>query len=104
MDIFKIIKLINYIQAWTLLVDLMFSSVRDGFYQELRRQRRQSPTHLKSLGESNVCTERFLANLNSNLKDCRISHMNFIIQQKFLNSFSLFERAKNVIFCSYKII
>ncbi|VIO90213.1 Uncharacterized protein BM_BM8082 [Brugia malayi] len=56
-------------RAWTILVDLMFSSVRDGFYQELRRQRRQSPTHLKSSRESSASTERLLENSESNLRD-----------------------------------
>nr|CRZ22029.1 Bm8082 [Brugia malayi] len=56
-------------KAWTILVDLMFSSVRDGFYQELRRQRRQSPTHLKSSRESSASTERLLENSESNLRD-----------------------------------
>uniref|UniRef100_A0A915PT58 Globin family profile domain-containing protein n=1 Tax=Setaria digitata TaxID=48799 RepID=A0A915PT58_9BILA len=47
----------NTFKAWTLLVDLMFSSVRDGFYQELRRQRRRSPTHPKSSRESSINNE-----------------------------------------------
>uniref|UniRef100_A0A1I7W1R4 GLOBIN domain-containing protein n=1 Tax=Loa loa TaxID=7209 RepID=A0A1I7W1R4_LOALO len=60
----------NTFKAWTILVDLMFSSVRDGFYQELRRQRRHSPTHLKSLRESSTSIEQILKNSGSNLKDC----------------------------------
>uniref|UniRef100_A0A915AG42 Globin family profile domain-containing protein n=1 Tax=Parascaris univalens TaxID=6257 RepID=A0A915AG42_PARUN len=47
-------------KAWTLLVGLMFSSVRDGYYAELRRQRRSpAPTSdsVESLPTSDQCTE-----------------------------------------------
>uniref|UniRef100_A0A0R3RHV5 GLOBIN domain-containing protein n=1 Tax=Elaeophora elaphi TaxID=1147741 RepID=A0A0R3RHV5_9BILA len=64
---------INTFKAWTILVDLMFSSVRDGYYQELRRQRQHhscSPTHLKSSCKSSANTKRLLGNSDSNLTDC----------------------------------
>uniref|UniRef100_A0A9J2P2F7 Globin family profile domain-containing protein n=1 Tax=Ascaris lumbricoides TaxID=6252 RepID=A0A9J2P2F7_ASCLU len=47
-------------KAWTMLVGLMFSSVRDGYYAELRRQRRSpAPTSdsVESLPTSDQCTE-----------------------------------------------
>uniref|UniRef100_A0A8R1U3R5 Globin family profile domain-containing protein n=1 Tax=Onchocerca volvulus TaxID=6282 RepID=A0A8R1U3R5_ONCVO len=55
----------NTFKAWTLLVDLMFSSVRDGFYQELRRQRRRSPSYRKSSRESSTSTEHRIGYLDS---------------------------------------
>lgn len=48
-------------KAWTLLVGLMFSSVRDGYYKELRRQRRQSPAYSRGSRESTESLECFIA-------------------------------------------
>ncbi|TKR77059.1 hypothetical protein L596_018105 [Steinernema carpocapsae] len=36
----------NTFRAWTILVGLMFSGVRDGYYAALRKMRRQSPSNL----------------------------------------------------------
>ncbi|KAK0416256.1 hypothetical protein QR680_012381 [Steinernema hermaphroditum] len=36
----------NTFRAWTILVGLMFSGVRDGYYAALRKMRRQSPLNL----------------------------------------------------------
>ncbi|CAJ0942243.1 unnamed protein product, partial [Mesorhabditis belari] len=36
----------NTFKAWTQLVAVMFSSVRDGYYSELRKQRRQTPEEM----------------------------------------------------------
>ncbi|KAM3724732.1 Folylpolyglutamate synthase [Dirofilaria immitis] len=46
----------------------MFSSVRDGYYQELRRQRRQTSPHLKNSRESSISTERIVGYPESNIK------------------------------------
>ncbi|VDO68839.1 unnamed protein product [Onchocerca flexuosa] len=65
----------------------MFSSVRDGFYQELRRHRRQSPSYLKISPELSTSTE-YLIGFPANVSfenDCYNNYDQTIISNNRLS-------------------
>uniref|UniRef100_A0A914HUN2 Extracellular globin n=1 Tax=Globodera rostochiensis TaxID=31243 RepID=A0A914HUN2_GLORO len=53
------------IEAWAELVEMMFSSVRDGYYSEVRRQRRCS-----SSGGDDICTHQLPARSSTKTMSC----------------------------------